>query len=290
MVWNHSGRPMKPIGCSPNAAMNLLTMPHARRQELDDHAAHHHRGDEVGGVGDELHRLLEAPRLAVVERDRQDDRHREPGHQRVGADADGVAHDALELERLEEGDEVVEADPLAAPDAERGAVLLERQLRPVHRHVVEDDQVHQRQRHQHVELPVVRQRPAQAVGKRPPAHQRLGQGRVPGASCRHLHACGRGCHIVAAMASTRRGRRGRRAPGTKGAAIARASPSTTTCADHDAATPALQREPDDLPRASRQFVVIATDAGAAPHSSPSRDRSSQAQPPPKWNAAMAPRE
>ena len=27
MVWNHSGRPMKPTGCSPNAAMNWLTMP-----------------------------------------------------------------------------------------------------------------------------------------------------------------------------------------------------------------------------------------------------------------------
>ena len=92
-------------------------------------------GDEVGRVGDHLHRLLEAAVQGAVERQGQQDRERKPGGQRVQADLQRVAHHAHEVGRVEELLEVLEADPLAAPDPLDRQELPERDLGAVHRDV-----------------------------------------------------------------------------------------------------------------------------------------------------------
>ena len=175
----------------------VVDHPGVQRQEAHDHARHHHGGDEVGSVSGQLHRLPEAAMLDVVQSQREDDRDRERGGDLVGGQPEGIPEHRPELRRLEEAVEVGHADPGAAEDALHGEEIAERDLRPPHRHVLEDQQVDQRQQQQQVQLPVdarvaqqrtPRPRRGQGVGGRPRRPRILPHPPLPGKERLRLRA------------------------------------------------------------------------------------------------------
>ena len=214
-------------------------MPPRGGQELQDHAHDHHRGDEVWGVGDELDGLLEGGAARVVERQRQQDGDGKAGEQVVDAQPQGVAEDAPEAERLGEPHHVLEPDPRTAPDPLYRGEIAERDLSPVHGHVVEDDDVGHRHRDDQVEVPVAQDALAE-VGAEPrhgntrrggfgmsrlrheaislvrELHQRRGRGQR-GRCSRRLSTWEREPSALAARGGTRRRTESGEAPGWQGA-------------------------------------------------------------------------
>ena len=154
-------------------ADRVVDEPQPRRQHQDRHRDDHHGGDEVRRVGDQLGDLLEPAVADLVQRDGQHDRDREAGQHGVGGQEERVLHQGPEHRVLEEQFEVAEPDPVTAPRALDGAVVLEGDHRVGDRDVLEDDEVRERYDDQQVELPV----PAQAAAGRGPA---AGPGDVPG--------------------------------------------------------------------------------------------------------------
>lgn len=124
-------------------------------QQHTDDAAQHDDRDKVWHIQHQLHLLLDLLALNAVEQEGQQDRDREAPEQSVDAQLQGIDQITLEVRRGHEAGKILKSDPLAAPDALEGIILLECDQHAAHRSVLE----HQRQHHggqqeQQVELPM----------------------------------------------------------------------------------------------------------------------------------------
>ena len=127
----------------------------ARGAQKDaQHAADDHGGDKVRRVQHGLHHALELLEAQLVERQRQDDRHREAPQQAVQADEHRVDDHAAAVGRGEEPLEPFETDPLAAPDAAAGLEIAEGDLDAVHGAVLVHNGDDDRDQQQKIQLPV----------------------------------------------------------------------------------------------------------------------------------------
>ena len=100
------------------------------RQNLNDkrisvgeqahHGAHDHHRNEVGHVGNRLHRLAEAVVFDLVNQKCEENRKGKRKNQRGKADDQRVFHQTQEIIGSEKFGEIAHADPFTAPNALAG--------------------------------------------------------------------------------------------------------------------------------------------------------------------------
>ena len=92
-----------------------------------------------------------------VEREGEDNRKREAGSEGIETQKERIFENLEKRRRREEPDEVSKAGPRASPDPIHRAVVLEGDLSSIHRHIIEDEDKHQRWNEYEVELIVSHQ-------------------------------------------------------------------------------------------------------------------------------------
>ncbi len=121
------------------------------RGEQDQHQPDHDdRGDKVRHVRDRLEKPAEPVCPHLIHHQRQYDRNRKRSDA-VQADNDGVLNGRRKLIRMEKFLEMLEPHPWTAVNAQRRAVILERDQHAVHRFVREQQRQHHRGQQQQIQ-------------------------------------------------------------------------------------------------------------------------------------------
>ncbi len=120
------------------------------RQEIEHHSHHDDNRDEMRQIRDRLHRALEDAAPNLVQQQGQYYRRGKSKQQLVHIDQDRIAKQTAEVVAVEKILEMIEADPLAAPDAVRDAVIFESHQQAVHRSVVENGVIRDNRKRQQI--------------------------------------------------------------------------------------------------------------------------------------------
>ena len=129
--------------------------------EIDDQTADYHERDEVGHVGHGLHKLLERLPPQLIHQQCQYDRCREPEQQLKQAQEQCIAQKAREIQSVEKRIEMLHAHPAAGLNPAGRRVILERNLRTVQRHIVEQNEIDNHGYEHQIDAPMPDKIPAQ---------------------------------------------------------------------------------------------------------------------------------
>lgn len=130
------------------------------------HQAHQHdQRDEIRRVCNHLDGILESPVPYIIQSKRQHNGKRKTGDQCVQADGERILQQSPEFMRLKETFELGKSYPRTSVDPLRDVELFKRNLRAVHRHILENNDVQQREQKKGIQLP--------ATDETLPATQRL---------------------------------------------------------------------------------------------------------------------
>lgn len=127
-----------------------------RIEKLQQKSHEHDERYEVRRIRNHLNRVLEAPILHIVETERQNNGKREARQQGIKTDHQRVPQQSPKFVRMKKTFKLRKPYPWTASDAFGYVEFLERNLCAVHRHVLEYNDVEQRQSKQRVQLPFAR--------------------------------------------------------------------------------------------------------------------------------------
>lgn len=118
------------------------------------HQAHQHdQRDEIRRVCNHLDGVLEAPVPYIIQSKCKHNGKRETGYQCVQADGERILQQSPEFMRFKEAFELGKSYPWTSVDPLCDVELFKRNLRAVHRHILENNDVQQRKKKKRIQLP-----------------------------------------------------------------------------------------------------------------------------------------
>lgn len=135
------------VACGTAQRRNhIVHKPGSGVKELRQDADNHDRRKEVRCIGNRLNRLLEQPTRTLIERQRQQDRHRETRQKAVNAQRQRIPKKLCKRGRAENLIKLKKTNPLAFKNALPDGIIFKSDDQTSHRHIAKKDQIHQRQR------------------------------------------------------------------------------------------------------------------------------------------------
>ena len=123
----------------PQKADQLIGYSHPGREKQKDHAAHDHRGDKIGGIGNGLNHLGVLFMPKGIEEQSQNNGDGESCGQRIDAQNKGIENDLQRVGGAQKPGEVGKAHPGAAPNAPAHRIIAEGDLYAVNGPVMIDE-------------------------------------------------------------------------------------------------------------------------------------------------------
>lgn len=146
-------------------AEHRIDEPRSGIHKLQHQAHQHDQRDEIRRVCNHLDGVLESPVPYIIQSKRQHNGERKTGDQCVQADGERILQQSPEFMRLKETFELGKSYPWTSVDPLRDVELFKRNLRAIHRHILENNDVQQREQKKRIQLP--------ATDETLPATQRL---------------------------------------------------------------------------------------------------------------------